>query len=78
MHFGFRQGDRHPEHPAMATLRDADRHQHGTVDQLAAFAHPLIAGIEKDIRRFIERPLTPDGQAGVQLFGRATDLRRRN
>ena len=62
----------------MAAPRDADGHQRGTVDQLPAFAHPLVAGIEKDIRRSIERSLAPDGQTGVQLFGSTTDLRRRN
>ena len=31
------------QHPAMPTLRDADCHQHGAVDQLPALAHPLIA-----------------------------------
>jgi hypothetical protein len=57
------QGHRHAQHPAMTIPGDANRHQHGAVNQPSAFAHPLVAGIEKDIGCFVQRPLTPDGKA---------------
>ncbi|MBK7465284.1 MAG: hypothetical protein IPJ50_23025, partial [Betaproteobacteria bacterium] len=54
MHFGFRQGDGHPKHPAMAALCVMETAT-GTlrrVDQLAAFAHPLMLSAEERHKAF--------------------------
>jgi hypothetical protein len=54
MHLRLGQGDRHAQHPAMTALGDADRHQHRAIDQASALAHPLIAGIQKEVGRFLQ------------------------
>jgi hypothetical protein len=38
MHLSLGQGHRDAQDAAMTALRDADRHQHGTIHQLSAFA----------------------------------------
>jgi hypothetical protein len=44
----FGKGDRNAEHPALAVRGDAHSNQHGTIDQVSAFAHPFIAGVEEN------------------------------
>lgn len=39
----------------------------------ATCTHTLVARTEKDIRGFIQRSVAPDGQAGIELFGAATN-----
>ena len=70
------QGHRNAQHATLALLGHADRDQHRAIDQLAAFAYPLVAGIEEEIGRLVERPLAPGGKAGIELLGGAADLGR--
>jgi hypothetical protein len=78
MHLSLRQSNRHAEYPALALLGHPDRHQHRTIDQLTAFAHPLVTGIEEHVGRLVERPLAPGGQAGIERLCCAADLGRGN
>jgi hypothetical protein len=73
MDLGLGQGDRNVEHAAAPILGDAHRHQDGAIDQLAALANALIAGIEEQVRGLVERTLAP-GQAGIELLGGPADL----
>ncbi|GAB4436982.1 MAG: hypothetical protein OHK0026_02180 [Rhodocyclaceae bacterium] len=76
MDLGLGQGDRHTEYAAPAVLGDADGDQHGAIDQLAGLTHPLVAGVEEQVRSFVERPFAPGGQPGVELLGGTADLGR--
>ena len=78
VNFGLRQGDRNAEHPALAVSGDANGNQHGTIDQASAFAHPFIAGVEENIRRFTKGTLPPGGKSNIKSLSSAADLGGRN
>ncbi len=43
---------------------------------LSAFAHPLVAGVKKDVRGLAQGALAPRLQAGIQRLGCPADLGR--
>ncbi len=59
---------------ALAVGRDADRDQHGTIDDAAAVADFFVAGIEDQVRCRAQRPIAPDFQLGIEQLGRPADL----
>ncbi len=76
VHLRLGQGHRHAEDVTAAVRGHADGYQHGAIEPLAGLAHPLVAGIEEQIGRLVERSLAPSGEAGIELLGGAADLGR--
>ena len=49
MHFSFGEGHRDAQHPTLARLANAKGDENGTVDDLPAGAHLLVARIEHHV-----------------------------
>ena len=62
------QGYRHPQHAPVAAGCDTHGYQHNAIYDLPALAHPLIAGIEQHVGRFIQWAGTPSLQACIELL----------
>ena len=71
---GLGERDAHAQDRASAVGRDADRHQHGTIDDAAAVADFFVAGVEDQVGRRAQRPIAPDFQLGIEQLGRPADL----
>lgn len=59
MDFRLRERDADAENTAFATGQDADRGEHGAVDDLTVDAHLFITHIQDEVRRFAEWSLAP-------------------
>lgn len=74
MHFGFTEGDAHPEDDALACGRDAQGDEYGTVAELAVVADFFVAGVEHQIGAGGEGPIAPLLKFDVEEFGAVADL----
>jgi hypothetical protein len=71
--------DRATETPSTRRLpsaSDTNGHQDGAIDQAAGLAHTFVAGVEKNIGRFVKRSFPPGDKAGIELLRGSTDLGR--
>ena len=68
------KSDRHADHAAPSVGGDAHRNEDGTVDQPACITHTLVAGIEEDVRSFIEGAFAPGCQTRIQGLRSSADL----
>jgi len=72
---GLADRHRRTEHAAPAVGVDADGGQQGHVDDHAAVADLLVAGVEDEVRHVAQRPVTPAVELFVERRGGAADLR---
>jgi hypothetical protein len=59
VHLCLGKRHRYAQHPAMAGGGYADGDQYRAIDDLSRFANTLIASIQEDIGRLLERALPP-------------------
>ena len=78
MHFGLGKRHRYAQHSTMTGSCYANRHQHRAINYLPAFADALIAGIQKNVGRFIKGAFPPCLQTRIQQGCGAADLRRKD
>lgn len=74
MHFGFTESGADAQDGAFAVGTDPEGHEHGTVQHLAVLADFFIAGVQHQIGKSAEGPISPFLEFGVEEFGALADV----